>query len=418
MKKNMFDSNTWFEIWESIKRHKLRTFLTGFGVAWGIFILVLLLGMGDSFRKGINNQFAGFAQNTIMAFPGWTSESYEGMPANRRIKVTATDLELVRENVSGIKHISPETNFTTNRVYYGDYSGDFEVVGVYPEFFSIRLYDLTEGRYINPLDQAETRNVAFVGPKTLDVLFRGEEPIGQYLNIHDNYFRVVGVFSPTATAFQFGDDANRIFIPYSSFTQAFGRTDNIGYFVIGPESDASAFDIEDEMKQFLGTRLKFNPEDPRAIRTFNLEETTGNFNALFFGVQIFLWIVGLATLMGGVVGVGNIMLVTVKERTREFGIRKAIGATPLSIVGLVIFESIMITTISGYAGLLTGLFLLYGIRTIMHTLQMDTLIFAPPGIDLNIAIAATVVLILAGTLAGFFPARNAAKIKPVEAFRY
>ncbi len=414
----MFDTDKWLEIWESIRRHKLRTFLTGFGVAWGIFILILLLGAGQGFQTGINNQFAGYAQNSIMAFAGVTSESYEGLPANRRVNVTHTDLYLLQQNIPGIRHISPEVTFGTNQVYFGDHSGDFEIVGVFPEYFDIRLYDKADGRFLNPLDQREMRNVVFVGPKTIDVLFRGEEPIGQYLNIQDNYFKVVGVFEPSSSAISFGDEDSRIFVPHASFIRAFGREENVGRFAIGPEPGSSAIEIEAEMKKFLGNRLKFHPDDPRAIRTFNWEETTGNFNALFFGVQVFLWIVGLATLMGGVVGVGNIMLVTVKERTREFGIRKAIGATPGSIVGLVIWESIVITTISGYAGMLCGVLLLAATRAAMEAMQLQDMLFSAPSVDLNIAIGATAVLIIAGAVAGFFPARNAAKIKPVEAFRY
>lgn len=414
----MFDWDKWLEIFESIRRHKLRTFLTGFGVAWGIFVLVLLLGSGNGLYKGISSNFSGYAQNSIAIFPGVTSEPYKGLPSNRRIEVSTTDLEMLSTNLRSIDNISPETQMSTNRVYYKENSGDFTVTGVYPAYFSIKLYEKARGRFLNPLDQKQSRNVAIVGKKALNVLFRGEDPIGKRINIQNNHYKVIGTFETSSSGISFGDDKSRIIIPHTSFVQSFGQKENVGRFHLTPKSGYSSTEVEKSMKHYLGKRLQFHPDDPRAVRTFNMKEQVQNFNALFWGINLFLWIVGLSTLIGGVVGVGNIMLVTVKERTREIGIRRALGATPGSILNMIILEAIVITTLSGYIGLVLGVGVLKGVATIMEKMQLENNVFAAPSVDWTIAIGATVVLILAGALAGFVPARNASRTKPVEALRY
>lgn len=414
----MFDIDKWIEIFESIKRHKLRTFLTGFGVAWGIFMLVILLGSGQGLYQGVSSNFAGYAQNLVTVFPGVTSQPYEGLPTERRVEVSLDDLRLLQENVRSINKLSPESSQNTDQVYYDDNSGDFQITGVYPDFFDIMIFKQPFGRFINPLDQQESRNIAVVGPKAMDLLFGEDSPVGKHITIQNNNFKVVGVFETSEGQMRFGQDEDAIYIPHSSFVQAFGQEDGVGRFYMTPEEGYTGTDLEDRTKSYLGNHLRFHADDPRALRTFNMEDQVQNFTALFSGVNIFLWIVGLSTLMGGVVGVGNIMLVTVKERTREIGIRRALGATPGSILNMIILEAIFITTLSGYIGLFLGIMLLNGIRILMERAAIDLGILGPPSVDLNIAIGATIVLILSGAVAGFIPARNASKTKPIEALRY
>jgi putative ABC transport system permease protein len=414
----LWDADKWQEIFSGLKKHKLRTALTAFGVFWGIFMLVLLVGIGNGLETGVMRQFEDLAVNTIFLWSEQTSIPYKGLKAGRWFPLTNEDTDALRASFPEIQNLSPQLNlggeYTVDRK---DKSSSFRVTGVGPQYLKIRATRIEKGRPFNLLDMQRNRKVAVIGTRVREVLFgKDEDPLGQYIKIKGVYFQVVGLLGNRT----FGgnrDEAETIAIPFSTMQQAFNMKNWVHYYVMNVKTDRPLGEVEGRIKKFLALRHKVSPEDPRAIGTWNNARQFESLKGLFGGVNAFIWIVGIGTIVAGIVGVSNIMLIIVKERTREIGIRMAVGATPGSIIGMIIHESVLITSVSGYLGMVAGVGMIELVSRLMDAFKLQNEYFSNPYVDIRIAIMATILLVLAGTAAGFFPALRAAGIKPIEALK-
>ena len=413
----MFDFDKWQEIWNTVQQNKLRTFLTAFSVAWGIFILVVLLGFGTGLQRGVEADFASDATNSIWMRSGQTSMPYRGMKAGRNITMSNADFDKIRTSISGIEFAAARFfcygEFT---VRYGKRFSSFNVLGITPEHMQLESQNPVSGRYINDLDLLERRKVAILGTKVVETLFpEGANPIGEWIDVRGILYKVVGIYDD-----QGGEgELDRIFIPLSTAQLAYNGTDDVHQimFTVGTAGVKESQAMARQAAELLAEKYRFDPEDKRALFIWNNVENYQRFVNLFAGIQVFLWIVGIGTIVAGIVGVSNIMLIVVKDRTREIGIRKAIGARPASIVGLFLQESIAITMLAGYGGLISGIGIIELISWSLVEFQVEAPFFSNPEIDLTTAFAATMLLVLAGALAGYFPARKAVKVNPIEALR-
>jgi putative ABC transport system permease protein len=297
---------------------------------------------------------------------------------------------------------------------YGTKNGSFRVLGTSPEYFSIDVVNLTQGRLLNRNDMFETRKVVVIGNRVKEVLFKDKEAIGEYINIKGVFFQVIGVFKKEGNNGRFEE---RAFIPFTVYQTVFNPSRSVHNIAMTAQSGTSAKELEEQVKNVLAKRHRFDPKDEQAIGMNNNEENFKRFQGLFSAIRMFVWVVGVGTLIAGIVGVSNIMLIIVKERTKEIGVRKAIGATPWSIISLIIQESVVITSISGYLGLLAGVGLLDGARYLIESSGAKLPYFTRPEVDLGVALAATIILVIAGAIAGLIPAIKAARIKPIEALR-
>lgn len=419
----MFDYDKWQEIINTIKKNKLRTFLTMFGVFWGIFMLILLLGSGNGLENGAKQGFSGWATNSGFVWTQRTTMPYKGFKPGRFIQFVNQDAHILKQNVEGLEHLAPRNQLGGfmggNNVSRNNKTGAFTVNGDYPEYYYVKKVDLVQGRYMNQIDIREKRKIAIIGEKVMEILFeKNEDPIEQYIKINGVYFKVVGVFKTSATGGEAERDAQTIFVPFTTFQQSFNFGDQIGWFGFTAKEGYKVVDVETAMVEVLKKRHNIHPEDLNALGSANLQEEFDQFNGLFNGIAIFVWIVGIGTLMAGVIGVSNIMLIIVKERTKEIGIRKSLGATPYSIVSLIMQESIFITAFAGYIGLLLATLLVEGGGYLISQQEGGTLgIFGAPEVNFKVAIAALITLVVCGALAGLIPARKAAKISPIEAIR-
>ncbi len=407
----MFDLDKWQEIFSTIKKNKLRTFLTGFSVAWGIFMLIILLGSGNGLENGVKAEFEGDATNTLWVNQGRTSMGYKGYKPGRNVRFTNQDYDLLNESINGIEHMTSRSNIRGgNNVSYKNEYGAFNIISIHPEYGYLEQVNILEGRFLNKIDVEKFRKVASIGIIVKNALFKDEEAIGKYINLNGVLFKVVGVFDDPG-----GDrDIRRVYIPVSTGQKVF----NMGNRLFSLPIVCKNVSVEESkaMEGAIRTKLSqlhhFDPEDMRAIHIFNNVENYKQFLSLFAAIRMFVWVIGIGTIIAGIVGVSNIMMIVVKDRTKEIGIRKALGATPFSIISLILQESIFITAFAGYIGLVLGVGLLELISPLFA--QSDNF-FRNPEVNLNIAIAATLLLVFAGSLAGFIPARKAAAVKPVEA---
>lgn len=412
----MFDIDKWQEILNTIRKNKLRTFLTAFSVAWGIFILMILLGFGTGFQKGVEYQFRDVATNSIWVWNGETSLPYKGIQPGKRIWFENQDMEALRRKVSGVEHASGRYYCWGEFIIrYKDNYSSFEVMGCEPGHQYIENQRPVNGRYINELDMKERRKVCVIGTDVVPVLFGEEDPIGKWIEVRGILYKVVGVFDDEGGE----GELKRIFIPLSTAQLAYSEPTRLHQmmFTAGDASVKESNDMVVQVRRLLAENHTFDPEDPRAVRVWNNVEEFQKFSALFAGIRFFLWIVGLGTIIAGIVGVSNIMLIVVKERTREIGVRKALGATPGSIIGLFLQESIAITLAAGYFGLVSGIGLLELINWALSEFNVQLEFFRNPEVNIATALGATLMLVLAGALAGFFPARKAAGVQPIEALR-
>ncbi|MFC2101076.1 ABC transporter permease [Bacteroidota bacterium] len=409
----MFDLDKWQEIFSTIRKNKLRTFLTGFSVAWGIFMLVILLGSGYGLENGVKNAFKGDAVNTIWVFPGQTSVPYKGLSPGRRILFTNEDYEQVKNNTNGVEYISGRiTVWDNNTVSYKNEYGNFDIVSAHPDYKYLEELELLEGRYINNNDINQYSKVTSISNIVKEALFKQNNAIGEYIKLAGVPFKVVGVFSDEG-----GDrDKNRVYIPISTAQRIYNRGNRIDFYALttGDESIEYTQWMEEDIKKRMSTKHNFSIDDNSAIRINNNQEEFVKFMTLFSNIRIFIWIIGLGTVIAGIVGVSNIMMIVVKERTKEIGIRKALGATPYSIIGLILMESILITAFAGYIGLISGVGLL---ELISPLVSSEDSYFRNPEINIMVALRATLAMIISGSLAGYIPARKAAGIKPIEALR-
>lgn len=414
----MFDKDTWQEIWGTMKKNKLRTGLTALGVFWGIFMLVFLLGMGSGLENGVYKDFGARAKNVMYVNAGRTSLPYDGYPAGRRILLTMDDLDAIKTQVPKIDKIAPRLEIGPYVVNYKGLTDNYEIRGELTEMMEIEAFILHDGRYINQVDVDENRKVAVIGTKVRDVLFGKEKnAIGEHIMIRGIDFKVIGVYGPEQIKEWTKSDMESVVIPLSTMHNTFGTGNIIHWMVCSALPATPVSEIEPVVNAILKERHHIAPADPRGIFGFNLEKEYQQVQGLFLGIKAFLWFVGIGTLLAGIVGVSNIMLIIVKERTKEIGIRKALGATPRSIINMILTESIFITSISGYMGLLFGTLVIGGINFLMVSNNIEPRNFYNPQVNALIGIAAIIVLIISGTLAGLIPAIQASKVNPVVALK-
>lgn len=404
------------EILYTLRQNKLRTALTAFGVFWGILMLILLLGAGRGMQNGIYADFGSDVLDFIVVYTGTTSVAYRGMGLGRQINLTLEDVDTIQRQVNGVGVISPANERGGIAIVNGDKTGNFGVHGVPEDFFRIKeSVPFNLGRKINPFDDEQVRKIAVIGTVVAERLFgRDVDPVGQHIRVNGVVMKIVGVFYDKGNR---GRDSERVYIPLTTFQKLFGTSDKIASIWLRPQPGFDGFDIEAKIIELLKRRHAVAPDDRRAIRSFNMAEPAKMVNGLFIGINAFIWFVGLGTLMAGIVGVSNIMIITVKERTREIGIRKALGATPFNIVSTLLLESILVTGIAGYAGLVVGVGLIELVSYALTSAGAQLPYFTKPEIDFEIAITAIVLLIVVGALAGLMPALRAAKIMPIEAMR-
>lgn len=414
----MFDLDKWQEIFQTIAKNKVRTFATAFGVFWGILMLILLLGAGQGLQNGVQQSMLLDAINSIWVIPARTSISYEGMPAGRQHPFQEEDLESVFTEVSGIEFMSPENWLMGNYIVkYKNRGSAFGVYGTKSDYFDIKVtMKIQSGRSLNLLDDREKRKVCYIGNRVAESIFpEGIDPVGEYLDIKGSMFRVVGVFKFEASNGM--DQAQRIYVPFSTYQQIFNPDKSVSLFAVTTALGTMGKQLEGDILELLKIRQSIHPDDDQAFWVHNQEENFRQVQNLFNGIKAFIWLVGIGTLTAGIVGVSNIMIIVVKERTKEIGIRKAMGATPNSIVGLILQESIFITAVAGYFGLFMGVVLLESVNYALEAMGADLDFFTRPEVNFRAAITSLIILVVSGALAGLFPALRAAHIKPVDALK-
>ncbi len=415
----MLDLDTWQEILETVRRKKLRTLMTAAGVFWGMFMLLVMLGFGEGLQRGVSREMGDFATNSVYIWGQRTSRPYRGLQAGRFVGFDNGDTEAIAAQVRGIRHLAPRNQLggyqDGNNVSRGAKTGNFEVMGDYPQYRYIEPVIMETGRFLNPLDVRQRRKVAAIGAQVYAELFApGEDPIGQSISVQGVWFQVIGVFRSTKGGDAADQQESRIHIPFSTFQQAFNFGDRVSWFAINGEDDVPASLLEEEVRAVLADRHDIDPEDQQAIGSFNAEKEFGKMTTLFAAIEAFVWVVGSVTLLAGVIGVSNIMLIVVRERTREIGLRRAIGATPWSVVGMIVQEAVALTSLAGCAGLTAAVAVLEITARIVGD---NNDVLGNPQVDLSVALAAVAVLVLGGAVAGIIPARHAARINPVNALR-
>jgi len=414
----MFDLDNWQEIFATIKKNKLRTFLTSLGVGWGIFMLVIMLGAGNGLKNGVMSDFKGSATNSFFMWTQQTTKPYKGMKPGRNYEFNNSDVVALSQ-LKELSIVSPQNQLGgyrgNNNAIRGLKTGNFEVGGVYPNIAEIQEIKIVQGRFLNENDIREKRKVCVIGSRVKEVLFRADEnPIGDYIQISGVYFKVIGVTTPMGSGGDARQQAQRIQVPFSTFQNAFNYGDIVGWFAIAAVKNIPASEAEKRVKALMKERHKVAPDDDLAVGSWNMGKQFNKINGLFTGISWLIWIVGIGTLIAGVIGISNIMLIIVKERTKEIGVKRALGATPATVVGQIILESVFLTLMAGYFGLVIGIGLLEGINTMLGE---NVPMFKNPTVDLFVALVSLTALVVSGALAGLIPARRAVAVLPVEALR-
>ena len=418
----MFDIDKWQEIFATIKKNKMRTFLTGFSVAWGIFMLMILLGAGNGLSNGVSQNFMRNAVNSMWLWSGRTSVPYQGLKEGRDIRFTNADYDILKD-MEGIDATSGRYYIGGNTFSYGSEYGEYSAITCHPGLKEVESIEIVDGRFINQVDIDQTRKSVVIGKDIYDALFKEKNAIGEYIRVNNIPFKVVGVCKESS-----GTRHRNAYLPVTTGQKVFNGGNRLHNFAltINAETLEESRAIEQKVRETFARKHKFEASDESAMGSFSLLEEFLQTMKIFQAIDIFIWIIGTGTLIAGVVGVSNIMLIVVKERTKEIGIRKAIGASPSSVIGLILLESILITTVAGYIGLVLGTGLMevinifvekqYEISAATNGGNGET-IFRNPTVDLGIAVTATLVLVVAGAIAGYIPAKRAASIKPIVALR-
>lgn len=415
----MFDLDRWTEIWVTITRNKTRSLLTCFGVFWGILMLVILLGSGRGMQNGIMRSVNGFATNSAFFFADRTSESYKGFNKGRQWDMRNRDVESIRREVKELSAISPIIwgNSSDKNIVYGMMSGTFNVKGVHPDYFQIETQKLFHGRLLNEVDERERRKVCLIGTKVKEVLFKEEDPCGSYIRVNGIYYQVVGVVQQRASGVNIGGRSEEsVFLPFSTMQQTLNQGDIIHFLCVAAKPNVQMLPVINKIKSIIKEQNLIAPTDPQAVTALNLAAQFETFNNAFLGIDILIWIVGVGTLLAGIIGVSNIMMVTVKERTKEIGVRRALGAKPWNIISQIMSESLLITAMAGLMGLTVGVFLLDMVDQLIGDPVGETMLLHP-AVSIQVALAATSILLLAGLLAGLIPAWRAMQIKAIDAIR-
>lgn len=418
----MFDLDRWREIFSTLKKNKTRTFFTAFGVFWGIFMLVIMLGSGAGLHNSVKQGFGDMATNSVFMWTQRTTMPYKGFDRGRFFNFRNADVQALRDNIPEIDLIAPRIQgwggSGSNNVVRGLRTASFNIQGDYPEINEIDPRRITAGRFINNLDIKYKRKVVVIGLRVVQEMFDpGEDPIGQYLQIQGVYFKVVGTFMSKRNNQQADHENQVIFMPFTTLQKTYNYGDIIGWFSLTSKDDVPASVVEEKAKELLKQRHNIHPEDQRAVGSFNLEQEFQQMQGLFTGINVLIWIVGIGTLFAGVVGVSNIMLIVVKERTREIGIMRSIGATPWNVMSQIVIEAVFLTTFAGYVGLVIGVGIVELVNYLMVSSGVNSEMFVNPEVNFNVAMSALAILVFAGAIAGMIPARRAVSIKPIDALR-
>ncbi|MEZ4912959.1 MAG: ABC transporter permease [Chitinophagales bacterium] len=398
----------------------MRTALTALGVGWGIFMLVIMLGAGTGLENGTKHQFSKFANN-MMGFWGMkTTKAYMGYKPGKRIRFNNDDIAALQRSVPEIEYLAPRAYLESQfQVKFGNEKGTFQVSGTTPDLAKILPVTIPQGRFINAKDETEKRKVAVVGEYARKLLCKNDENmVGNYISIKGVYFLVIGILKSARDGDDGQEDENAIYLPLSTLQQSFNQPNSIAWFLCNIKEAHNPDQAEEKIKATLRSLHQVHPEDNQAIGSFSLARESAEIQSVFTGIKLFTWIVGFGTILAGIIGVANIMLVVVKERTREIGIRKSLGATPNSIISMILQEAIVLTFAAGYIGLVLGIGLLALLDKFLRATQSESMFFRQPEVNMGFALSALVLLVVAGALAGFYPAWKAASVNPVEALSH
>lgn len=418
----IFSRDSWDEIIQALSSNWFRTVMTAFGVLWGIFILVILLAAGNGLENGIKQGFNGMATNSMFMWTQTASQPYKGLPKGRRYNFKTDDVPAIKQNVDGLRFVSPRNQLGGfrggNNVVRGLQSGAFNVYGDYPEIIQQQPMDITSGRFINYSDINEKRKVAIIGSGVESALYDvGEEVIGSYIKINGVNFMVIGTYKKKGNNGDPEEMQKEIYVPFTAFSQAFNMGDIVGWMAITAEDGYSITNLKSQVFDVIKTRHTINPNDDRAIGNFDLYQEFTKIQGLFTALNFVAYFVGILVLLSGIIGISNIMLIVVKERTKEIGIRRALGATPGSIRAQILLESIFLTIVSGMAGIVLATAVLWLVNKQLSGMDTSEMMFINPSVNIGVVFVALTILIVSGLLAGLIPAQNAIKIKPVEALR-
>ena len=418
----MFSRDRWNEIIEALSSNWFRTALTAFGVLWGIFILVILLAAGKGLENGVKQGFSGIATNTMFMWTQSVSKPYKGLPKGRNFNFKTGDVEALKQQMPQLRFVSPRNQLGgfrgANNVTRGINTGAYNVYGDYPEIIEQEPMDITSGRFINYSDINDKRKVAVIGEGVKKGLYTPkEEVLGTYIKINGVNFMVVGTYKKKGGNGDSEEGQKEIYIPFTSFSQAFNRGDNVGWMAITAKDGYSITNLKTQIFSLLKNRHTIHPEDDRAIGNFDLYQEFSKVNGLFIALRFVAYFVGTLVLLSGIIGISNIMLIVVKERTNEIGIRRALGATPWSIRGQILMESIFLTIVSGMMGIILATGLIWLVNMQLSGMDTSEMMFLNPSVNLAVVMIALAILIISGLLAGLIPAQKAIKVKPVDALR-
>ncbi len=400
------------ELGETLRTGKVRTAVTALTVAWGIFMLVILLGAGKGVQNGAEHDLEDKATNSLFLYRGTTSIPFEGHRIGRNVKLDDDDYAAIKDHVDGVDHITGR--YFLSGQYSVSYKGvvsSFEVRATHPDHLFLEQTIVTSGRFLDPLDLTEKRKVVVVGPVAVQRLFKGRNPLGEWIDVAGTMYRVIGTFTDEGD----DDELAKLYIPITTAQMVYGggREEHQIMFTLGDASVDESLAAAKQARVLVAHNHHFSPDDSRALHVRNNLEDFARIVALFARIRLFIWIIGVGTIVAGIVGVSNIMLISVRERTKEIGVKKALGATPWAIISQILLEALVVTSISGYAGMVAGVGLLEAVRK--YVPPNDS--FRNPEADLTVVAGATILLVLAGLLAGYFPARLAAKVNPIVALR-
>ncbi len=415
----MFDLDKWHEITSALKKNKLRTALTGSGVMFGILILVTLLGLGMGFQNKMKSNLGNLATNSTVFWASRTTKPYKGLPRNRRFQFENSDLIAMKRSIPGIENVAPEISAWSNGDPYNTFNkkkkGNFRIKGTSPEMNKVIPVDVLSGRFINENDLKEMRKVITIGPRVVELMFEDdEEPLGQYLKINGLFFQIIGTVKPLSRGMGMSDDI--VQMPYTTLQKIYNRGENFYQFMATAKVGESVEELEDDIISLLARRHKISPDDKEAFGHFNLAKLFNKIFGLFNSIGFLFWVIGFGVLFTGIIGVSNIMHVVVKERTREIGVKRAIGANPFSIVSQIVTESVFLTTFAGFWGLVIGVLIVEAAGKM--TAGDPNGMILNPYVDIKVAFIALGVLVVFGCIAGLLPAQKAMRIKPVDALRY
>ncbi|MFV0484284.1 MAG: ABC transporter permease [Bacteroidales bacterium] len=415
----MFERDLWKEIFYTIRQNKLRSFLTMMGVFWGIFMLIILSGAGRAFENGFKNQIKGLATNSAFFWVQTTTVDYKGFKRDRFWTMDYRDVEYISEKIQGVKSVVPRSQVgpvgDVPNVNRAQRSESYTIAGCLPAWRDLFYFDITKGRYLNSLDVQLKRKVCVIGIEVYNAMFEaGEDPIGEMIQLSGVYYQIVGVkkaFGNINT-----ESINKdIDVPLTTMQQAYNTGDKLYFFALVAKDNVDVSKVQKETIAYLKRAHTISPDDNMAIGSENLQQQLNMFSVLFIGIFILTWIVGSGMLLAGIIGISNIMVFIVKERSKEIGIQRALGATPNVIIKHIVIESLFLTLVAGVMGLALGIILLYGFEIVLS--QQEGMFFGTPEVSTGFAISALIVLSVAGVVAGFIPARRAMKIEPIEAIR-